>query len=278
VLLTNGLAWIMSSARSQAVACLDGAAPRALGRFSPRTGTPVRILMASGLCATATALTAFAIAGDDADRYFSVVLTLSIALIALANLVVFPSLLRLRRTHAHVPRPFRIPGGTQGATVAALLATCWCALALIAALVPGIGSAHPDAALPAGFADQRLAFTASVVGPLLVLGAAAITISALCARRRTRAAECVRTAGRGSTLRSVTFEEKPAAALVPGDQLVERGSKLSRAHLTTIRSVEQNGSDVLVTFDRGHPPLHLAATATVIVLPKVVRVGWWQDR
>jgi amino acid transporter len=182
VLLTNGLAWVMSSARSQAVACLDGAAPRALGRFSPRTGTPVRIIVAAGLCATATAVTGFAIAGDDADRYFSVVLTVSIALIALANLVVFPSLLRLRRTHAHMPRPFRIPGGSRGATLAALLATGWCALALIAALVPGIGSAHPDAALPAGFAGERLAFTASVVGPLLVLGAVAVMMSLVCGR------------------------------------------------------------------------------------------------
>jgi hypothetical protein len=76
----------------------------------------------------------------------------------------------------------------------------------------------------------------------------------------------------------VTFDEKPAAALVPGDQLVERGSKLSRARLTTIRSVQRNGTDVLVTFDRGHPPLHLLATATVVVLPKVVRTGWWEDR
>ena len=74
----------------------------------------------------------------------------------------------------------------------------------------------------------------------------------------------------------MTFEEKPAADLVAGDQIVERdGSKLARARLTTIRSVERNGGDVLVTFGKGHAPVHFAATARVVVLPKVERVGWW---
>jgi hypothetical protein len=77
----------------------------------------------------------------------------------------------------------------------------------------------------------------------------------------------------------VTFEEKPAADLRIGDQLVERdGSKLARARLTTIRGVERNGGDVLVTFGKGHAPMHFAAGARVVVLPKVDRVGWWEDR
>lgn len=77
----------------------------------------------------------------------------------------------------------------------------------------------------------------------------------------------------------MTFEEKAAADLAIGDQLVERdGSKLSRARLTTIRTVERNGGDVLVTFGKGHAPLNFAATARVVVLPKVQRIGWWEDR
>jgi amino acid transporter len=191
VLLTNGLAWVMSAARAQAVACLDGAAPQALGRFSARTGTPVRILLVSGATATATAATAFAIAGDDADRYFSVVLTLSIALLSLANLAVFPSLVRLRRTHPGTPRPFRVPGGPAGAWAAASLATGWCALALVFALVPGLGTPDPDAALPAGFDGQRLAFTASVLLPLAALVAAAALVARRCRPARTAGCEPV---------------------------------------------------------------------------------------
>ncbi len=140
VLLTNGLAWVMSSARSQAVACLDGAGPQRLGRFSPRTGTPVAMLLLSGVVATVTSATAFAITGDDGDRYFGIVLALSIALLALANVAVFPALVRLRRSMPDVPRPFRVPGGVAGARAASGLATAWCLLAAVVVLVPGMPS------------------------------------------------------------------------------------------------------------------------------------------
>ena len=97
--------------------------------------------------------------------------------------------MRLRRTHPDTPRPFRVPGGRTGVWAAAGLATAWCALAGLAALVPGLGTADPDAALPAGFAGERLAFTASIVVPLVALAATALAISlALPALRRRRAA------------------------------------------------------------------------------------------
>jgi len=64
----------------------------------------VAATLAGGLVATATTVAAFAVAGNDNSRYFSVALTLSIALLALANLLVFPALVRLRRTHPG-PRP-----------------------------------------------------------------------------------------------------------------------------------------------------------------------------
>jgi amino acid transporter len=183
-LAATGLAWVMASARSLAVAAIDGAAPAPLGRFSPRTGTPVTAVLLTGVFASATSIAAFAVAGDDGDRYFSVVLTVAIALLVLANLVVFPALVVLRRRHPHAARPFRVPGGAAGAWLASGLATAWCALALAVAVVPGLGTADPDAALPAGFEGERVTFTACVVLPLLALGAGAIAISAACARRR----------------------------------------------------------------------------------------------
>jgi amino acid transporter len=175
-LLATGLAWVMASARSLAVAAIDGAAPAALGRFSLRTGTPVTAVLLTGLLASATSAAAFAVAGDDGDRYFSVVLTVAIALLAVANVLVFPALVVLRRRHPHAPRPFRVPGGAPGAWLASGLATGWCVLALAAAVVP--------AALPAGFEGERPAFTACVAIPLLVLGAVAVAVSTACARRR----------------------------------------------------------------------------------------------
>jgi glutamate:GABA antiporter len=180
ILIANGLTWVMASSRTQAAASLDGVGPPALGRVSVRTGTPVAATLAGGLVATVTTLTAFAVAGDDNGRYFSVALTLSISLLALANLVVFPALVRLRHSHPDRPRTFRVPGGRAGALAASALATGWSAVALTAALWPGLGTGDPDAYLPDGFAGQRLAFTLAELVPL----AAVVAAACLLARRR----------------------------------------------------------------------------------------------
>ena len=183
ILVANGLTWVMASSRTQAAASLDGIGPAGLGRVSARTGTPVTATLAGGLVATATTLAAFALAGNDNSRYFSVALTLSISLIALANVVVFPALVRLRRTHPARPRPFRVPGGAAGALAASALATGWSLVALAAALWPGLGTATPDAHLPEGFAGQRLAFTLAELVPLALVLVAAFLL-ARPARRR----------------------------------------------------------------------------------------------
>jgi amino acid transporter len=129
-----------------------------------------------------TVLAAFTVAGGDNSRYFSVALTLSISLLALANLAVFPALVRLRRTHLDRPRPFRVPGGTSGALAASALATGWSAMALAASLWPGLGTAAPDAHLPDGFAGQRFQFELLVLAPLAAV-VAACTVFHLASRR-----------------------------------------------------------------------------------------------
>ena len=186
ILVANGLTWVMASSRTQAAASLDGIGPAVLGRVSARTGTPVAATLAVLAVATVTTLAAFAVAGTDNGRYFSVALTLSITLLALANLLVFPALARLRRAHPHRPRPFRVPGGSAGALAVSALATGWSAFALAAALWPGLGTPEPDAHLPEGFAGQRLAFTLAELVPLALVLAAAFLL-ARPARRHERA-------------------------------------------------------------------------------------------
>ena len=62
-------------------------------------------------------------------------------------------------------------------------------------------------------------------------------------------------AGASGRFGLVTFDEKPATALVPGDQVVYRdGSQLARADLRTIARVDHEGDLVYVTFDRGKLP------------------------
>jgi len=189
VLFANGLTWLIGSSRTQVAASLDGAAPRALGAISARTGTPVRATLIAGVVSTLTATAAFAVAGDSDAKYFSVVLTLSIALLALASLPVFAALVRLRVSHAGVHRPFRVPGGRFGAWAASVLATGWCALAFAAILWPGLGTAHSDAYLPAGFAGDRAGFVVVELVPIAAVLLGALAFAGLGRRGERRAAE-----------------------------------------------------------------------------------------
>ncbi len=186
ILLANGLTWVMGTGRSQAVACLDGAGPRSLGRFSKRLGTPVLMCLVSGGVATVTMAAAFAVSGSDGERYFGVVLSLSIVLLALSNMAVFPALVKLRRSHPDVVRPFRVPGGALGVWLCCILATAWTAFAVVAVLWPGLGTADPDAALPDGFAGDRLGFLLTELVPIALVLAVALVFAGL-GRRSARA-------------------------------------------------------------------------------------------
>jgi amino acid transporter len=175
VLLASGSSWIMGAGRTMAAACLDGAGPRALGRISPRTGVPVAIALLSGALALATAIAEVSLAGGDAQAAFSAALTTAIALIVLAYLLVFPSFAVLRARRPELDRPFRVPGGQVAAWAVSAVCTTWAAFAAACLLWPGIGTARPDDALPAGFAHRRAAFEAFVlvpVGAVLTLGVA----------------------------------------------------------------------------------------------------------
>ena len=97
--VTSGATWLMASARSQAIACLDGAGPRRLGAFSAQ-GTPARLAVVSGIVASVVSLATFSIAGSSAERYFAVALSLSIAVIALSYVAIFAAPVRLRGTRS----------------------------------------------------------------------------------------------------------------------------------------------------------------------------------
>ena len=56
-----------------------------------------------------------------------------------------------------------------GAWIVSILTTGWAALATVALLYPGFGTAHPDDALPEGFAHARGAFERSQFIPLVIL-------------------------------------------------------------------------------------------------------------
>jgi amino acid transporter len=166
VLFASGAAWLMGAGRAQAAACLDGAGPRVLGRVSPRTGVPVIMGLVSGGVSLVT-MAVYVLATDgDGRKYFSVGLTVAVAMILLAYLFIFPSFVALRIRRADLARPFRVPGGSVVAAFISVLATAWALLATVCLLWPGFGTAHPDRSLPAGFEGQRATFEALVLVPV----------------------------------------------------------------------------------------------------------------
>jgi amino acid transporter len=187
VLLASGSAWIMGAGRAQVAACLDGGGPAFLGRISPRTGVPVIMGLVSGGVSLATMAADLWITRGDGERYFSAALTVSIALIVLAYLLIFPAFVRLRYRLPGLDRPFRAPGGPAGAWAIAGLATAWSALAAICLLWPGFGTAHPNAALPGGFGGQRTLFELMTVMPVLAIGVLALGFHLMGTRRRSTA-------------------------------------------------------------------------------------------
>ncbi|HEX4463271.1 MAG TPA: amino acid permease, partial [Solirubrobacterales bacterium] len=165
-LLTGGAAWLIGSSRVQATAATDGAAPRTLGRFSTRTGTPVLLAIASGVVATIVLVTTYELAAGRFDRYFQVTLGLGISTVLFAYLLVFPSLVGLRVRHPEADRPFAVPGGLAGAWACTALTTGIALFAAIELIYPGIGLAHPDAVLPTSFDGLRSRYEESIALPL----------------------------------------------------------------------------------------------------------------
>ncbi|MEO5902153.1 MAG: APC family permease [Ilumatobacteraceae bacterium] len=169
VLFASGTAWIMGAGRTQAAACLDGAGPRMLGRVSARTGVPVVMGLVSGGVAIVTMVAILLVTNGDAQKYFSVGLTVAVGMIVIAYVLIFPAFVTLRIRRPELPRPFRVPGGLGVAWLISIVATGWAMLATVCLLWPGIGTANPDAALPVGFEGERATFELLVLTPVAAM-------------------------------------------------------------------------------------------------------------
>jgi amino acid transporter len=173
-LFTSGTTWIMGADRSQAMAALDGAAPPILGRISSRWGTPIAVNLMSGILATIVMLAAFALANGNNAKYFTVVLGLTISTTDISYLAIFPALYLLRRSHPHVPRAYKVPGGNRGALLVSGITFFFAAFATIVLLYPGFLTSSPDASLPTGGTPpaplfDRSTYELTQIIPLLVI-------------------------------------------------------------------------------------------------------------
>ena len=173
VLLTAGTSWLIGADRAEAAAGFDGAGPRILGYFSRRFGTPIVVNLLSGVMGSALFVMVLTITHGNTAKYFSVVLGLVISLTVISYILIFPALIKLRYSHPHVHRPFRIPGGKAGVWLVGGLTTFWAVLASVVVVWPGLGTnwfgqkGNPDSFLPSGF--TRMQFELSQFIPLGVI-------------------------------------------------------------------------------------------------------------
>ena len=73
-LLSSAVVWLIGSDRTQAVAGLDGAAPRWMGHFSRRLGTPIAVNLLSGVVSSGVLVLALTLTSGNAAKYFSATL------------------------------------------------------------------------------------------------------------------------------------------------------------------------------------------------------------
>jgi glutamate:GABA antiporter len=137
-LLTSGAVWMIGSDRILAVAAYDGAFPGFFGVFNRTFGTPVRVNTMSGIFASIFMIIAVASFHGGADAKFVVVLTIAISTTLISYLWVFPAAVKLRFSHPHVYRPYRVPGGNRGMWLVGILTTFWVALGSFVAVFPGV--------------------------------------------------------------------------------------------------------------------------------------------
>jgi len=185
VVLTQASAWMIASDRVQAAAGADGAFFRYFGKFSDRLGTPVRMNLLSGVVATVFCVAATLLLNGSAAAAFTVVLTVAISTLLLSYLVIFPTVIALRKKYPDVHRPFRVPGGKAGLWICTIVIYAWVLLGSWVAVFPG--TLEGLLGVPYDFQDvwgvDRGTFETFTIGTLVVIGLLAV-VGYLYERRR----------------------------------------------------------------------------------------------
>ncbi|WHU47824.1 APC family permease [Gordonia sp. L191] len=172
----TGATWAVAANRALAVAASDGGFFPYFARFDEKRNSPVRVNVFTGVIALLFMIVGVLFSRGDSAATFTVVLTITISTSLVAYLFVFPAALRLRFTHADIKRPYAIPGGRAGLTVAVALTTFWAALGVWVAVFPGtlenLMGVHYDFVETWGVG--RLRFEVFTLGTLAVLALIAI--------------------------------------------------------------------------------------------------------
>jgi len=135
-LLASGAVWLEGADRTQAIASLDGAGPKWMGRFTS-FGTPIAVNLMSGVVGSAFVFLVFLLTSGKLASFFAIMLGLTVSTTAVSYVFIFPALVRLRQLYPDTPRPYRVPGGMAGAWAAAIITEAFVVITAITLLWPG---------------------------------------------------------------------------------------------------------------------------------------------
>ena len=139
-LASSGGTWVIGADRTYAISALDRTAPKLLGRFSGKYGTPIAVNTMTGIVASITMAVAISISaffsGGSLASLFTVVIGFTISTTTLSYLFIFPAYLILRYKYPNVHRPYTVPGGMVGAWIVTLFPFAFAAIGSYFILLP----------------------------------------------------------------------------------------------------------------------------------------------
>jgi glutamate:GABA antiporter len=186
-LLSSGAVWLEGADRTQAIASLDGAGPKWMGRFTS-FGTPIAVNISSGVVSSAFVFVVFLATSGSLANFFAVMLSLTVSTTSVSYVFIFPALVRLRRLYPETARPYRVPGGMAGAWAAAIITEAFVIITAITLLWPGAINAifGQSYSIEASWGVSRAFFewvTLGAFGIMVLLGIAFWAIGARNVRR-----------------------------------------------------------------------------------------------
>lgn len=186
-LLSSGAVWLEGADRTQAIASLDGAGPKWMGKFT-NFGTPIAVNLASGVVGSVFVLVVFLVTKGQLENFFSVMLSLAISTTSVSYVFILPALVRLRKLYPSTERPYRVPGGTAGAWIATIVTEGFVIVTAVTLLWPGaINNLFGESySMQGNWGVSRVFFETVTFGAFIVLVLIGVAFWAIGERNRRR--------------------------------------------------------------------------------------------
>jgi amino acid transporter len=136
---SNGVTWALGCNRAAAEAAQEGELPKIFALEDSKRGTPVGSAVLMGLVSTLCLVMYGFMSGSNEDLFWSL-FAFSAVIFLLPYQGMMLAFLKMRRVDAHHPRPYKVPGGTGAARLAASLCITILAISIFLFMyTPGSG-------------------------------------------------------------------------------------------------------------------------------------------